>query len=333
MTAVESVDSAAYEAYLKGTMHWMMLAPSSLDQAERYFEQAIKEDPSYAPAYAGLAWVWAARQQIGASPPSEAGPKATAAAERAISLDESSDVAHEALAVINTWTDWNWDAAEREWRRALALNPNNASAHAYFAHFLAIVGRVDEAVEHAERSIELDPHNPLFKGLYGVVLTYDRRYDDAIATARVEPVHPLSENVLQVAFIVKGLKEEQLAQQRRRIAQDPERAAAFERGLAEGDYEGAQLAIADLLARRYETARGIPDAGARTVFMPNGIAARYLDGGDYQRAIDWLEEAYEVRDPNLPYLGNPVFDPLRSDPRFQDLVRRMGLPLLLTRAE
>jgi hypothetical protein len=124
------------------------------------------------------------------------------------------------------------------------------------------------------------------------------------------------------------MKEEQLAHQRERIARDPERVAAFERGLAEGGYDGAQVAIAELLAQRYETANGIPDAGARTVFMPKGIAGRYLDGGDYQRAIDWLEEAYEVRDPNTPYLGNPVFDPLRSDPRFQALVDRMGLPPL-----
>jgi TolB-like protein len=328
LASADTVNSVAYEAYLKGTMHWMMLWPRELDQAERYFEQAIEEDPFYAPAHAGLGFVWAARQQVGAALPSEAGPKAKAAAERAIALDEASDVAHMTLATISTWTDWDWDKAEREWRRTLALNPNNAIAHAYFAHFLAIVGRVDEAVEHAERAIELDPYNSLFRALYGVVLLFDRRYDDAIATASIEPVHPLAENVLQTAFIIKGMKEEQLAHQRERIARDPERVAAFERGLAEGGYDGAQVAIAELLAQRYETANGIPDAGARTVFMPKGIAGRYLDGGDYQRAIDWLEEAYEVRDPNTPYLGNPVFDPLRSDPRFQALVDRMGLPPL-----
>ncbi len=328
LASADTVNSAAYEAYLKGTMHWMMLWPQELDQAERYFEQAIEEDPSYAPAHAGLAWVWAARQQVGAALPSEAGPKAKAAAERAIALDERSDVAHAARAVVSTWTDWDWDAAERDWRRALELNPSNANAHAYFAHFLAIVGRVDEAVEHAERSIELDPYNPLFKALYGVVLIFDRRYDDAIATASIEPVHPLGMNVLQLAFIAKGMKEEQLAQQRQRIAMDPERMAAFERGLADGGYEGAQLAIADLLAGRYEAAKGMPDAGARRVYPPNAIAWRYVDGGDEQRAIDWLWEAYEVGDPNLPYIGMPLFDPLRSDPRFQDLVRRMDLPPL-----
>ncbi len=98
--------------------------------------------------------------------------------------------------------------------------------------------------------------------------------------------------------------------------------------LAEGGYAGAQLANGDLLAERYEMAKGVPDAGIRRVFLPFGIAWCYLDAGDYERAIDWLEEAYEVRDPNLPYIGMPGLDPVRSDPRFQDLVRRMGLPPL-----
>ncbi len=175
-------------------MHWMMLCPAPAStRPSDTSSRPSRKTRLYAPAHAGLAWVWAARQQIGASPPSEAGPKAKAAAERAIALDESSDVAHEALAVINTWTDWDWDAAEREWRRTLELNPNNANAHAYYAHFLAIVGRLDEAVEHAERSIELDPYNPLFKALYGMVLVFDRRYDDAIAAARASSRAPAGE--------------------------------------------------------------------------------------------------------------------------------------------
>jgi serine/threonine-protein kinase len=332
LTVADTVNAAAHEAYLKGTMHWMMMTPSSFDQAERYFEQAIEEDPSYAPAHAGLAWVWTARQQFGASPPSEAGPKAKASAERAIALDESSDVAHEALAVINTWTDWDWDAAEREFGRTLELNPNNASAHAWFAHFLAIVGRLDDAVEHAERSIELDPHNPLFKALYGQVLVFDRRYDDAIATARAaldhQPGNWVASGALQMAFIEKGMEEEALEPLRERVARDPERLAALERGAAEGGYAGAQLANGDVLAERYEMAKGVPDAGTKRVFLPYGIACCYLDVGDYERAIDWLEEAYEVRDPNLPYIVEPGWDPVRSDPRFQALMQRMGLPQL-----
>jgi hypothetical protein len=117
------------------------------------------------------------------------------------------------------------------------------------------------------------------------------------------------------------------AQQRHRIAKDRGRVAAFEPGLAEGGYEGAQGRLADLLAARYEKAGGVPNAGASRVFLPCGIALRYIDAGDYGRAIDWLEKAYEVRDPNLPYsFDDPVDDPLHSDPPFQALARRMGLP-------
>jgi serine/threonine-protein kinase len=330
LASADSVNPAAYEAYLKGTMHWMTLGPAGLETAERYFKQALEEDPSYAEAYAGLAWVWAGRQQGGISPPSEAGPKAKAAAERAIALDENSDAAHAALAAISTWTDWDWEVAEHQWQRTLEINPNNAVVRAYYAHFLALMGRTEEAVEHAERAIELDPYNPLLRALYGMVLVIDRSFDEAVGAARtaleLQPNAPLAGAVLQHVFIAKGMREEQLEHQRERIARDPGRVAAFEQGLAEGGYEGAQLAIADLLAERYEMAGGIPDAGRRTVFLPVAISWRYIDGADYQRSIDWLEEAYEVGDPNLPYLGFPLFDPLRSDPRFQELARRMNLP-------
>ncbi len=336
LASVERVDPAAYEAFLKGMMHWNTVSEAGLETAERHFEQALEVDPDYASAYAGLAWVWAGRQQMGISAPSEAGPKAKAAAERAIALDDGSDAAHAALAGISTWTDWDWMAAEREWRRTLEINPNYALAHAYYAHFLATMGRSNEAVEHAERSIELDPYNALLQALYGMVLVFDRRLDEAIAAANasleLQPGMGIAGAVLHDAYIAKGMKEVQLELQRGRIAGDPGRVAAFEEGLAEGGYEGAQLAIADLLAERYELAKGIPDAGSRRVYPPVAISARFIDGGDFQRAIDWLEEGYEAGDPNLPYLGIPLFDPLRSDPRFQNLARRMNLPHVVSAA-
>jgi tetratricopeptide (TPR) repeat protein len=231
---------------------------------------------------------------------------------------------------MSTWTDWDWKAAERAWRRTLEINPNNANAQAYYAHFLALTGRTDEALKHSERSLELDPYNPLYTALYGMVLVIDRRFDEAIAAVRADyelrPNDGLSEAVLQHSYIAKGMRKEQLDQQRSRISGDPGRVAAFEKGLADGGYEGAQLAIADLLAERYELAKGMPEAGSRRVYLPVAIAWRYIDGGDYQRAMDWLEEAFEVGDPNLPYIGMPLYDPLRSDPRFQELARRINLP-------
>jgi TolB-like protein/Tfp pilus assembly protein PilF len=325
------VSPEAYDAYLKGSYHWKKLTPADADTAERYFELALAKDPSYAPAYEGLAWVWAIRQQMGMTSPQVAGPKAKAAALKALELDDDYAGAHEALALVRTWTDWDWAGAEPEWRRALELNPNGANAHAYYAHFLAITGRGDEAVRHSKRALELDPFNALFHGMYAMVLNFQRRPDEAMTAARaalaIDPDDGLALSALQRAFIVKGMHDEQLAQQRQRIAKDPGRVAAFERGLAAGGYEGAQRAIADLLAARYEKAGGVPNPGTSRVYLPCSIAVRYIDAGDYSRAIEWLEEAYEVRDPNLPYnIGDPFSDPLRSDPRFQALARRMGLP-------
>jgi tetratricopeptide (TPR) repeat protein len=158
----------------------------------------------------------------------------------------------------------------------------------------------------------------------------DRRYEDAMAAARtalaMQPDLAPARGTVQAVFISKGMREEQLAHQRERIARDPERVEAFEQGLAEDGYEGAQRAIADLLAARYAKAGGVPDPGVLTIYMPVDIALRYLDGGDHARTLDWLEKAFEVRDPNLPYLGSPLYDPVRSDPRYQDLMRRMNLP-------
>jgi TolB-like protein len=329
--SVRPVNPEAYDAYLKGSYHWKKLTPADADTAQRYFELALQKDPSYAAAYEGLAIVWAVRQQMGMTLPQVAGPEAKAAALKALELDDNYAGAHEALAWVRTWTDWDWAGAEPEWRRALELDPNAANAHAYYAHFLAITGHDDEAVQHGRRALELDPFNALFHSMYAFVLLFERRFDEAMTAARaaldIDPDEGIAKGVLQRAFIVKGMRDEQLAMQRQRIAKDRGRVAVLEQGLAEGGYEGAQRRLADLLAARYEEAGGVPNAGASRVFLPCAIALRYIDARDYGRAIDWLEKAYDARDPNLPYsLADPVNDPLRSDPRFQALVRRMGLP-------
>ncbi len=132
LAGVRPVNPEAHDAYLKGSYYWKNLTPANIDTAESYFELALEKDPSYSPAYAGLSWVWSARQQMGITPPHEAGPKAKAAALKAVALDDGSAGAHEALAVVTTYSDWNWAGAEPEWRLALELDPNFANAHAYY---------------------------------------------------------------------------------------------------------------------------------------------------------------------------------------------------------
>jgi serine/threonine-protein kinase len=327
LTRARQVNPEAYDAYLKGLFHWYELTPADLDTALQYFELALEKDPDYAPAQVGIYFVWAGRQQMGLTPASEAGPKARAAALRAVEMDDTLAEAHNALAGMKTWTDWDWEGADTAFQRALELDPSFAFAHAMYSHLLITVGRIDEALVHSERALELDPYNVLFKAFHGVVLFYDRRYDDALATFRavlaMQPDHPTALGFLEELLIKMGRRDELLEVQRQRIANDAELVSAFEQGLAEAGYEGAQRRIADLLAARYERSGGAQPHGLGGVIE---IAVRYLDVGDHDRALDWLEEAYKIHNPNLTYIGEPVFDPLRSDPRFQDLLRRMNLP-------
>jgi serine/threonine protein kinase/Tfp pilus assembly protein PilF len=324
LSSAQQVNPQAYEAYIQGRPHWQRLKSEELETALHYFETALQIDPNYALAHSGVALVWALRGLFGSVPFSEARPLGMAAAEKALELDNTLAEAHFAFAFIKIWSDYDWEGGEKAFKRAFELNPNFPDAHAWYSHFLSQMGRIDEALLHIERAIELDPLNALFHGMYGMVLLYQRRYDDSIAAARtaqaMEPTLGLARTTLQYGLILNGRRDEQLAIQRARIALDPERVAAFERGLEEGGYEGAQRAIADVLAARY----GKP---GKWVFNASGIALRYLDAGDYDQTIDWLEKAYEEQSVNIFYLGLPLYDPLRSYPRFQDLLRRIGLPV------
>jgi TolB-like protein/Tfp pilus assembly protein PilF/predicted Ser/Thr protein kinase len=326
LAAARPVNPEAYDAYLKGSYHWQKLTPEDIGTAQRYFELALQKDPSYAPAYEGLTWVWGARAMVGTAPPDEALPKAKAAALRAIGLDDSSAGAHEALAVSSA-VDWDWAASEAEFRRALELDPNRANAHAYFANILTFTRRFDEAFPHSERAIELDPFNALYHSLYAAALYGDHRCDDALVEARtalgMQPDEFVALSVLYDCLYLKRKSDEDLAVLRERIAHDPEFAAAFDQGLAEGGYPGALRRVADRLAARWETSGGVLDSPLCIL----DIAIWYVYAGDDGRCMDWIEKMVEIHDPNGPSVNFfSVFDPFRSDPRFQDLLRRMNLP-------
>ncbi len=240
---------------------------------------------------------------MGHTPLHEAGPKRKELALQAIALDDTSAVAHEALAKGMTYVDGDWASAEPEWRRALELDPNFADAHAYFAHFLTITGRIDEAVPHSERALELDPFNALYRAVYAIVLYNDRRYDEAIAAARTalatQPNMPIARAVLRGSLFAAGMLDEWLADQRERIARDPELVEAFEQGLLEAGYEGGFRRLADILAARLEESGGIVAPGILRGVTPTFVAKHYIYAGDYDRAMDWLEKAFEVHKSGL----------------------------------
>jgi len=320
-----TVNPEAYEAYLKGSYQWMkFVTPGDLDTAEKYFDLALEKDPNYAAAYGGIASVWLVRNQLGWCPPEEAGPKAKAAALRVIELDENSAAAHEALASVR-WTDWDWDGARESYRRSLELNPNVATTQAMYAHFLLIMGHGEEGLIHSERAVVLDPFNPLIRSFYALALYSRRRYEEAIAVARealrLQADFPIAVNVLLLAMHeLTGMEKEafEAAKAFARVTyNDPKIEAALDEGYAQGGYAEAMRRGAEALIGR------LP----RTFCLPSDIAMFYNMAGEKNMALDWLEKGLEIHDPALPYLGMPDYDSLRPDPRFQDLMRRMKLPV------
>jgi TolB-like protein len=322
LASARQVNPEAYEAFLKGQFHWYKLTPQDLETALQYFELAREKDPNYALAYAGIAHVWVGRQQQGLVPYSEAAPRAKAAALKALELDNTLAEVHYLLAGIRAWVEWDWEGAETEYRRAIELNPNYPDPRAYYSHFLYMMKRPEEAMEQIERALELDPFNALFRAIYGMDLMYARRYDDAIAllreTLRTAPNDPVALSTLRSAFHQKHMYEEALEIWKTSYAAKGDREAeeALARGFTEAGYSGALSRVAETLAARSRT----------TYVTPWQIGTLYTRAGKNDEALEWLEKAYEAHDGNMPYLSvDPIFDGLRDDPRFQDLLRRMNL--------
>ena len=322
LAAARQVNPEAYEAYLQGQFHWYKLTRPDLDSALQYFELALTKDPGYAQAYAGIAGVWVGRQQQGFVPTSEAAPKAKAAVAKALELDSMLAEVHDTMAGIKTWTDWDWEGGEAEYRRAIELNPNLPGPRTGLSHLLSVLKRPEEAMTQIQRALELDPLNPLFRDFYAMDLMYAHRYDDAIAvirdTLKASPNDPVALSTLRSAYHMKQMYPEALDAWKASYAARGDQAAedALARGFKEGGYPMALQRAAETLAAR-----------ARTAYVPAWqIGTLYTRAGKKDAALEWLEKAYRAHDPNMPYISvDPIFDDLRDDPRFKDLLHRMNL--------
>ena len=321
VAAAPQVDPQVYEAILQGHFYRSRITRESLETAQRYFEFALERDPRSAAAYAGLATVWVARAQNGYVSMAEAEPPREAALRRALELDESLAEVHFTIAATRTWNDWDWEGAGAAFARALELDPSHAQTRAYYAHYLHFMGRHDSATAQVERALELDPLDQLVQSLYAMELMYERRFEFAIdrleEVLRTSPRDPIALSTLRTAYHMTGRHEQAMDIWRRSYEGDPMRLAALERGWEAGGYSGALRAAAEALEDQ-----------SRTRFVtPWQIGTLYTRAGDAGRALDYLERAFEARDPNLPYLSvDPIFDFMRGEPRFQALIRRLGLP-------
>jgi len=320
LATAETIDPEAYQDYLNGRFHWGNLTPASLDAAQGYYEAALEKQPDFAQAYAGIAHVWAGQQQMGYLPPSDAAPKAREALARALAIDSMAFEVQYVAGAVRTWIDWDWEGGEASFRRAIEINPGYAEVRAHYSHLLMILGRMDEAEQQTRLAMELDPLNPLVQAFHGQVLYVAGHFDEAISffenALRTTPDNPVAVWGLFTAYHWKDMDGDAL------------------------ECAGEALAIAglpdfpDVLQTRYleEGAEAAWRLAAETVaalpyFSPALAMVLFDYAGDVEQAVAWAQRAVEGLDPNAPYLASePLSDELRNDPRFQALLKRMGLP-------
>jgi TolB-like protein/DNA-binding winged helix-turn-helix (wHTH) protein/Tfp pilus assembly protein PilF len=316
------VNSNAYENYLKGQYYLQRWASEGEAKASEYFQKATKEDPNYAPAYAGLALAYA-RQSFLELPTRQVMPLAEQAARRALALDDSWAEAHEALAFIKYRFYWDWAGAEAEFNRALELSPNYAEGHREYAVFLRTANRYQESVAEAVRAKELDPKSDVVRAGLGNAYLLARQYNLAIQVLRQAvaqyPEGPLAYVHLGLAYEQKGLGLEAISALEECVRlshRDPTYLATLAHAYATfGRRQDAEKILAELQQR-----------AKRQYVSPSTIAEVWLGLGNKRQALAWLEKAYEDRAFQLVTINSfPSYDPVRSDPRFQSLVRRIGL--------
>ncbi len=315
------VNPEAYEAYLKGRYFWNKRTADGLKRAVDYFDQAIEKDPNYAQAYAGLADSYAllGDWEYGVLAPSEAYPKAKAAAIKALELDNALGEAHTSLAFSLDVFDWDWESAEKEFRRAIELNPGYATAHHWYAWHLSEMGRNSEAIAEMRKAENLDPLSLIISADVAEILLVAHLNDEAIAQSRktvdMDPNFAIAHYELGQAFVQKHSYNEAIGEFQKAIE------------LSGGSVPcTSNLAYAYAVSnKRNEAVKILNDLKTRSTRNPSEIALMYVGLGEKDQAMKWLEKAYaEHFNPSI--LLRPAFDPLRSDPRFQNLVRRIGLP-------
>jgi TolB-like protein/DNA-binding winged helix-turn-helix (wHTH) protein/Flp pilus assembly protein TadD len=313
--------SEAYDLYLRGRYFWNQRTVEGFDRAIGYFEQAILKDPNNARAYAGLADSYTLLTSYNGAPPTELMPKARAAALKALELDESLSEAHTSLALIVENYDWDWQTAEKEYRRAIELNPNNSTAHHWYAEYLTWLGRFDEALRESERARQLDPLSLTIAVDNGQIFYYSRQYDLALVKFRaVREVdgnfHP---GLMAGPYEQKGMFADALTELRTWPVSQSDSPyywsmQAYFYGRT-GEPEQARRALAKL-----------EEMNRHRPIDPAIVSWAYLGIGDNHRALSGLERAYAQHSNVMTTLKvEPRYDVLRSDPRFQDLMRRVGL--------
>jgi TolB-like protein/Tfp pilus assembly protein PilF len=316
--------SPAYQAYLRGRYLWNRWTPDSVRSAVRQYDEAIALEPSNALAWAGLADAWATLGEAKAIAPADAFPRAKAAALRALELDAQQPEAHVSLGLVRQFWEWDWAGSESAFRRSLEVAPGYATAHFWYGYLLAALGRHEEALAEVRLALELDPLSLIINAGAGAAYFYARRYEEAIAHYRraldIDPEFLPARSDLARALEYSGRTAEAVEQYERVIRligtsmADP--SAGLANALAVAGRSGeARAMLAELSRRR-----------AERYVSPWALASIHVGLGETGEALDWLERAFEERDPALVWLKvHPRFDALRAEPRFEALLARLRL--------
>jgi eukaryotic-like serine/threonine-protein kinase len=320
LLSAHSVNPAAHEAYLKGNY----LRYGTQEQRQRskeYFEEAIGIDPNYAPAYAGLANYYVSNFELH---PRVAMPQARQYAQKALDLDLALVDAHLVLGAVHFFGDRDWAGADLEFKRAIELNPGDSEAHRTYSYYLSALGREQEAQAEARRAQDLDPLNIVTQVTAGWVFYFARQYDEAAEQCQraleLDPNSTGAYDCLGLSYAARGMDDQAVAacQQAVKLSGNaPSRAVGL----------GESYAAANRKPEAQEVLRQLRERSTQTYVSPVFLARLYLASGEREQALARLKEAYESRDYYLVWLNvDRAFDPLRADPRFQDLLRRIGFP-------
>jgi TolB-like protein/cytochrome c-type biogenesis protein CcmH/NrfG len=317
-------DAEAYRSYLKGRYYWNKRSPEGMQKAANYFQQAIDKDPAYALAYAGLADTYVYLSFFNMVPPRDAMPRAKAAAAKALEIDDHLAEAHVSLGYISYTYDWDWPAAGKHFDQALALDPAYTRAHIFYPFYLSSRGESQEAVTVAKSALDLDPASPSLSHSLAVQFYLTRQFDQAIEQCRktleMDPNFAVAYAVLGQTYLARGMNDE--------AAPVLEKYSALSQGSAD-----ALALLGYSQARRGEKSQALRTieklkATSKKSFVPAFyFALVYAALEDKDQAFMWLEKGYDERFARFAYLKlEALWDPLRSDERFNALVRRVGIP-------
>lgn len=315
-------NTKAYQLYLKGRYFWNKRTKDELKKAIEYFNEAIEKDPTYALAYSGLADCYVVLGIFGALPPNEVMLKAKMTSMKSMAIDDTLAEPHASLAYVRAFYEWDWSGAEREFERAIELQPNYAVAHHFYSFYLAAMGRLDEAIVEEKQAHELDPISLIISTNIGMYLYYARQYDKAIErcrkTLRMDPTFFPAHIFIGLAYEQKGMYEEAVAELEKAIS------------LSGGDLSLAGLGHAYAVSGKRDEAQKLlnelNEQSQQRYVSPYYMAMISAGLGEHDQSFEWLDKACKDRSGWLVFIKvDPNLDGLRSDPRFTDLLLRIGL--------